>query len=59
MLSWRIVVEGARADDDEGAAAAGVLVGGAGGGGAADDLEDVVEALAAGDLLLGVGQLVR
>ena len=41
------VVHGARADDDERAAAPGGLVRGAGGGGLADDLEDVVEALAA------------
>lgn len=53
------VVHGARADHDEGAAAPGVLVRGAGGGGPADDLEDVVEALTAGHLLLGAGQLLR
>ncbi len=52
------VVHGARADDDEGAAAAGVLVRGAGGGGAADDLEDVVEALAAGHRLLRAREFV-
>lgn len=50
------VVEGARADDAQGAAAPRRLVGGAGRGGLADDLEDVVEALARGDALLGVAE---
>ena len=46
-----VVADGCEANDDDGAALAGGVVGGGDGGGGAEDLEGVVGAEAAGDLL--------